>query len=108
TFRIENSLNFINVKDMIGKRTGLIYFVKDIEIGPCDEIRLLLGYDGPVKVWMNGVEVFEGKGTNPAKEDMTLLKVKTHHGRNRLAIALDTNGGKAWGIFARWERVQAE
>lgn len=105
TVRIGDVPNFINVKDMIAQRSGLIYFVKDIEIGPWDEIRLLLGYDGPVKVWMNGVEVFAGPGNNPASEDKTSLRVKTRHGCNRLAIALDTNKGKAWGIFARWERV---
>ena len=97
--------NFIDAHEIIRGRAGTLYFVKDIDIGPVDEITLHLGYDGPVKVWWNKEVVFAGPGTNPAREDMTSVRIRTKHGRNRLAVALDTNGGKAWGIFARYESL---
>ena len=93
--------------DVIGGRGGLVYFVKDIEVGPWDLVDVHLGYDGPVKVWWNGQEVFTDPGTSPAVEDATSLRLKSRHGTNRLALALDTRNGQARGIYARWERTWA-
>ena len=97
--------NFLDAGDVIGGRGGLAYFVKDIEVGPWDLVDVHLGYDGPVKVWWNGQEVFTGPGTGPAVPDATSLRLQSRHGTNRLALALDTRGGRARGIYARWERT---
>ena len=99
--------DFLNVTNATEKKPGIIYIVRDIEIVGADRVRVHVGYDGPVKVWWNGQEVFQGSGTNPAMKDQTTLVAKARDGTNRLVIALDTNGGKAEGIFARWERVAA-
>ena len=97
--------NFIDADHVIDRRGGLVYFVKDIEVGPWDLVDVHLGYDGPVKVWWNGQEVFEGPGSSPAVQDTTSLRLVSKHGTNRLALALDTRGGQARGIYARWERT---
>lgn len=97
--------NFLNVSGATESKPGVVYIVRDIEVGPIDSVRVHLGYDGPVKVWWNDKEVFAGPGTNPAIEDRTTLSLQSRHGKNRLAIALDTNGGKAEGVFVRWERA---
>ena len=97
--------NFIDAHHIIASRAGLIYFVKDIEVGPWDLVDVHLGYDGPIKVWWNGQEVFEGPGSSPAVQDTTSLHLESKHGTNRLAVALDTRGGAARGIYARWERT---
>ena len=97
--------NFIDADQVIGGRGGLLYFVKDIEVGPWDLVDVHLGYDGPVKVWWNGQEIFEGPGSSPAVQDTTSLRLASKHGTNRLAIAFDTSGGTARGIYARWERT---
>ncbi len=94
---------FVSAKDIVAKRPGVVYLVSDIEVGPRDSGTLFLGYDGPVRVWLNGTEVFAGAGSNPAVPDKTVVPVKFKHGTNRLAIALDTNGGRAAGIFARFD-----
>jgi len=93
----------VDAHTLIDGRAGIVYFVADLEIGPVDRGVLHLGYDGPIRVWLNGRQVFEGEGTNPAEVDTTSLPVETQHGGNRLCIALDTHGGKAWGIIARFE-----
>jgi hypothetical protein len=98
---------FVSAKSIINRQPGLIYLVSDIEVGPCDGATLFLGYDGPIRAWVNGEEVFSGSGTNPAVPDKTKLSVRFRHGRNRLAIALDTNGGRACGIFARYDPMVA-
>ena len=97
--------NFIDAGNLIGGRGGLIYFVGDVEVGECDLVDVHLGYDGPVKVWWNGQEVFAGPGINPAVQDTTSLRLGSKNGTNRLALALDTRGGEARGIYARWERT---
>jgi hypothetical protein len=94
---------FTNVSQIINNRDGVIYLVADVQTGPCDRGHLLLGYDGPVRVWLNGQQVFEGPGTNPALPDKTSIPVPLQHGSNRVALALDTNSGKAWGIYGRIE-----
>jgi hypothetical protein len=93
----------VDAHQLIDKRPGIIYFVSDIEVGPTESGFLQLGYDGPVRVWVNGEQVFEGPGSNPIVTDKTTVRITTKHGTNRIAIALDTNGGKAWGIVARYE-----
>lgn len=94
---------FVNASSVINKKPGIVCFVSDLEVGPCDRATLYLGYDGPVRVWVNGDEVFAGSGTNPAIPDKTVVPIRLRHGRNRLAIALDTNQGRACGIFARYD-----
>ncbi len=98
-----DSVGLVDAHRMIDHRPGVVYFTTDLEIGPVDGGLLHLGYDGPIRVWLNGRQVFAGPGTNPAEADMTSLAVQTQHGTNRLCIALDTNGGKAWGVMARFE-----
>jgi hypothetical protein len=89
--------------DFIDGEAGVLFFDTTIDVGPCERGSLLLGYDGPVKVWVNGTEVFAGPGNNPAVPDATTVAIKTNHGPNRITIALDTNDGKAWGFYARFE-----
>jgi hypothetical protein len=98
---------FVNANPIIQDRPGVIYFVTDLDVGPTDAGTLHLGHDGPVKVWVNGQEAFQGGGSNPAVLDQSAVPVRFNHGLNRVTIALDTNGGKAWGIFARYEKRAA-
>lgn len=89
--------------EFIANREGVLFFDTMLDVGPCDGGAIQLGYDGPIKVWVNGVEMFCGPGQNPAVPDTTSVAVKTHHGVNRVVIALDTNHGKAWGFYCRFE-----
>jgi len=112
--RLETDLKqvgFVDAHEMIANRPGIMYFVANFDVGPCDSGDLFLGYDGPVAAWVNGTKVFEGPGDNPATPDKTKISLDRKSlkpGLNRLAIALDTNQGKAWGIFARYEPAQTE
>jgi hypothetical protein len=100
-----NVPDFLDVTSVTQHQAGIVYIVRNINLVSTDQIRLHLGYDGPVKVWWNGEAVFTGIGRNPAVKDMTPIVVTPHHGTNRLAIALDTNVGQAEGVYVRWERL---
>lgn len=97
---------FVDAHIRIAERPGVVYFVADMDVGANNRGDLYLGYDGPIVVWMNGKKVFEGPGDNPAFPDKTKLAVELKQGKNRVTIALDTHGGNAWGIFARYEQTQ--
>ena len=62
---------------------------------------LRLGYDGPLRVWLNDQPIFDGPGTNPAVKDKLALYAPLRAGTNQLLIAFDSNGGRAWGLYCR-------
>ena len=64
-----------------------------------------LGYDGPVKVWIDGdMKFHDPNGTNPATIDKALVPFKANPGKHEILIALSSNYGKAWGLFLRFPR----
>ncbi|MCY2931306.1 MAG: hypothetical protein NTV86_17825 [Planctomycetota bacterium] len=69
------------------------------------QLETQVGYDGPVKVWLDGKEVFhDPNGTNPAVAGAARLALQPGRGEHDLVVALGSNGGKAWGIYLRFER----
>ncbi|MCM8816075.1 MAG: hypothetical protein NC913_00965 [Candidatus Omnitrophica bacterium] len=92
---------FVDTREVSNAQPGIIYLVSDVYFESDSKALLFLGYDGPVRVWLNEKEVFYGPGTNPAIRDQTKVYTQVKKGKNQLVIAFDTNGGKAWGIFCR-------
>jgi hypothetical protein len=96
---------FVDAHHRIDSKPGVVYFTTTFDIGPTDAAILHLGYDGPIKAWVNGQSVADLTGANPATPDKNSIKIKTNHGTNRLTIALNTNNGLAWGIYARVDAI---
>ncbi|MCM8788268.1 MAG: hypothetical protein NC907_00585, partial [Candidatus Omnitrophica bacterium] len=92
---------FVDTREISNSQAGIIYLIAKVAFESDTRALLSLGYDGPVRVWVNGKEIFYGPGTNPAIRDQTKVFASVKKGNNLIAIALDTNGGKAWGIFCR-------
>ena len=85
---------------------ALVYYRCRITCATRMKLRVLLGYDGPTKLWIDGQELFyDPKGTNPANRDEAKIPFLAAKGTHEILIALDTNGGKAWGIFLRFDRL---
>jgi sialate O-acetylesterase len=83
----------------------LVYFSSRIRCAEDMKVDILLGYDGPVKVWFDGHEIYyDPTGTNPARIDDVKLPVAMKTGDHEVLIALGSNSGKAWGIFLRYAR----
>lgn len=69
------------------------------------KLALLLGYDGPVKAWMDGVNIFhDPNGTNPACPGEATVPFTAGEGAHEILVALSSNKGGAWGIFLQLER----
>jgi hypothetical protein len=94
---------FVDIREQAQGQNGIIYL--RTELSSESETRRLLkfGYDGPIRIWLNGQMLFDGPGANPAIADQLSLYATLRPGANQLLVALNTNQGKAWGIFGRLE-----
>jgi hypothetical protein len=69
------------------------------------KLNLLLGYDGPVKVWYDRRTIFcDAKGTNPARPLDAVAPFAAKAGEHEVVVALGSHGA-AWGVFLRLERT---
>ncbi|HRS05551.1 MAG TPA: CehA/McbA family metallohydrolase [Candidatus Ratteibacteria bacterium] len=96
---------FVDTREKTNLQKGIVYLVSEVNFEKQGKALLSLGYDGPIRVWINGKEVFYGPGTNPAIKDQTKVYTNVQKGKNQIVIAFDTNGGKAWGIFCKIKQV---
>ena len=86
--------------------SALVYYRCRLTCATRMKLQALLGYDGPAKMWVDGVEVFsDPKGTNPAGRDKARIPFTAAKGTHEILVALDSNDGNAWGIALRFERL---
>ncbi|MCM8764913.1 MAG: hypothetical protein NC830_06120, partial [Candidatus Omnitrophica bacterium] len=84
----------------------VIWFSRTIKISEPMKLAACLGYDGPVKMWIDDNEIFyDPEGTNPAWEDRAIVKFDAEPGEHKIVIALGSNKCRAWGIYFRLERL---
>lgn len=84
----------------------IVYFGCRLQVPEAMNLAACVGYDGPVKVWIDRQEIFhDPKGTNPAWEDRAAVKFQAGAGDHEVLIGLGTNQCRAWGIFLRFERL---
>ncbi len=85
----------------------LVYFACPFQCSESMKLDLCLGYDGPVKVWLDGKLIcHDPNGTNPAVPDRKVIPIDAVKGRHEVIIAMGSNCGKAWGMFLRFRRRQ--
>lgn len=91
-----------------GSDDEVIYFLNRVDYAEPMDLELRLGYDGPVKAWIDGREVFhDPNGTNPGRADAAIIPWKAAPGKHEIIVALGSNHGRAYGIFARFRRQVA-
>jgi hypothetical protein len=87
------------------KTDACVFFATSVNCRELMKLEFCLGYDGPVKVWLDGRQVFhDPNGTNPGRIDKAIIPWEAALGNHELMIALGSNRGKAYGIFARFRR----
>ncbi len=101
--------DFCNLHDELGAREPedqLVYYACRFECSEPMELAALLGYDGPVKMWIDGKEcLHDPDGINPATAGKGRAAIQATAGVHSILVALGSNCGKAWGIYLRLERV---
>jgi len=103
---------FLNLHNEIGATTPqelIVYYAVTVQCPADMRLAVHLGYDGPVKAWFDKQEAFlDAAGTNPCVPSKGVFAVAAPAGTHELVIGLATNGGKAWGIFLRFERTDVD
>lgn len=101
--------DFCDLHDEISRTVGqdnLVLYTARFECPKAMKLNALLGYDGPVRVWINGKAIYhDANGRNPAIIDAAILPFTARPGTNEVVIALSTNKGRAWGIYLRFQRT---
>lgn len=67
------------------------------------KVRLELGSDDGIKVWLNGQMVHANNATRPASPGQDKVEVTLNQGWNRLLLKLTQSGGE-WAFCARFRR----
>lgn len=90
----------------VGEADAVVWFGCRVRCIEAMRVAVLLGYDGPVKLFVDGLAVVhDPAGTNPARPDAAAPEVTLTAGNHELAIVLGANQGRAWGVFVRLRRL---
>jgi hypothetical protein len=94
---------FLNLRSTLEKEKGVVYTKAEFFSESGGEQVFGVGSDGPIKVWLNGVEAgVYPDFTNPAGPDKARIPVTLKKGANEVMVALDNRGGNVWGLYARF------
>jgi len=102
----EHFCNLHNELGSLAPKDTLVYFAVGFTCTEEMQTNICLGYDGPVKVWLDRAEVFHDPyGINPASIDKAEIPAQLRTGTHEILIALGSNHGAAWGIYLRIKRT---
>ncbi len=102
---LDPTSHFCNVRESLPAESMLFVRAR-VRCAESMRVAVLLGYDGPVKLFVDGDAIFhDPDGCNPAIPDSAAPEVVLEAGEHELSVALGSNGGLAWGIFLRLRRV---
>ena len=91
--------DWFDVTDAHNGQDGLLYVCVTANMRRAARAPLAYGADGPVKVWVNGREVgCKPDADTPAAAREYAADADWQEGENAVVFALNTNGGKAWGV----------
>jgi len=86
-------------------RDVLVYFVCPFNCPKPMKLDVCLGYDGPIKMWIDAKLVYhDPDGTNPATSDQAIIPFDAKVGNHEVLVAFGSNHGKARGLYLRFKR----
>ena len=100
--------NFLDLHAELEKAgAAVVYYVGNIRCTAAMKLNLLFSYDGPVKVWIDGREIYcDPHGTVPCQfTPKATIPFSPAKGMHEILVALDSNDGTAHGIWLRFERL---
>jgi len=94
---------FMNLLNFFGASGGMSFASANISVSKDMDAVLLLGSDGPCKIWIDrepaGLVPSAG---NPAEKDKYRFPIRITRGKHTIWVALNRRGGAAWGFFLRF------
>jgi hypothetical protein len=99
------SEGFVNEHERWFNKNGLGFFHGRIELSEPMTLRVLMGYDGPFRVWIDGEPFFADlDGANPCLPDKAEKPIALKKGAHDIHIGLDLMHGRTWGFYLRFAR----
>jgi sialate O-acetylesterase len=84
------------------KRHGLYLFRTSLRAERNLRLKLAIGSDSGIRLWLNGREVYRNlKATNPMIPDQYVQPVRFRKGLNQVLVGFDARGGQGWGFALR-------
>jgi len=97
---------FVNMHEQWAGNSGHAVFVTTVSCAEDMQLELRIGYDGPIRAWIDQEEVVHDMhGINPALEDAHRLRTAMTAGEHRITVLMALNQGRAWGFFMRFGRA---
>ena len=88
---------------------GYLFYKLAFECEEDMNLKIYLGYDGPVKMWIDKENQFyDPNGTKPADVEDSKTAFHARKGKHEILIALASNNGQAGSIFLCLERTDVE
>jgi len=88
-----------------GKSTGHAYFQATLNLDEPMKLQVLIGYDGPIRLWIDGKSFFtDMKGVNPCVPDKASKIIELKRGAHDVRVGMDLKDGATWGFFLRFRR----
>ena len=107
--RREFSEVFCNLHAEIEKQGAAeqtVYFACKFRCPEAMQLRIHLGYDGPIKAWADGAAVAcDPTGMNPAAPSKQQIPLAARKGLHEVVVALGTRQGATWGLYLQLERL---
>ena len=85
----------------LSREVGSTYLYRELDAPTARELRLSLGSDDAIKVWVNGAEVLANNVARGVAPDQERITVPLVAGRNRILIKIVNTGGAAGVYFRR-------
>jgi len=100
--------DFVDIHALDGDQDGMVWAQSDIDVPVAMSVELLLGTDGPCRIWIGErLAVTQPAAVNPASKDTYTFPVELPPGRQTITLAFDRRDGLAWGFFLRFRRPGA-
>jgi sialate O-acetylesterase len=100
----EFTSSFANLHEELQTCTNdaTVFFATKFNCAKVMKLQVGFGYDGPVKLWINGKQAFyDPDGINPMISDQAMIPFNAKPGTHEIIVAFSANFGKAWGISLR-------
>ncbi len=89
---------------VLGGNNRVAYLRNKVWSEKSRKVRLELGSDDGIKVWLNGQIVHTNNATRPAAPGQDKTNVTVKQGWNQLLLKI-TQGGGEWAVCARFRQV---
>jgi len=97
---------FINEHPAWDRKSGQSYFQAKVHLDEPMKLQVLMGYDGPFRLWLDEKSFFTDMGgINPCVPDKGKKVVELSRGTHDIRVGMDLDSGKSWGFFVRFQRL---